>query len=177
MDLEIYIKICYLCKIEFEKRYGTEHDKYVWCSQAFDYLVNNVLDIKRFVYKDKTLEWMDKGGSRHVFVNVDDTCIRHFVYRATYDVLEPIYQRIMQSNDPSISKRVAKLDAICDKSFKRECDVLYMSEFVELVLRKGSLTDSDCEMYGKFLKNHIASTEKTQLLGGIAEMMLSCTIS
>jgi predicted HTH transcriptional regulator len=172
--MEWYNELLGLCKNKFDERHGKNHDKYIWSSRAFNYLITNVLNIDLFYYDGCSLKWIDPRGETQIFRDTT-SCIDTLVYITEHNVLYPIYQSIQKSKYPLIAKRTTILNALCHVQLD---DIEYMSAFVELVLKRRPLKNLDYKAFKSFIHSHAAYIEQKKLVGQIMDVaIMSCIIS
>lgn len=160
--LEMHLRVSNACIIQFNEKHGQNHDQRLYSKQAYNYLVNIILDPHNF-----------KEGPQFdncIFARYEEL-VKYVVYKCESDTILPIYNRVLASKNKKIKQRVNELESL--SADYKDKDVEYMNIFINIALERKS-KDINTNTFVEFMKNHKTIQVRNDLLEAALCMCTIC---
>ncbi len=170
------------CIKVFEDEHGINHDKW-FHSKALYTILHNILDTRAHFDYTSGFEYRTvpgKIGGYMLFTNSESSC-KTIVHHVENENLNSIYKRIMNTKNPTLMKRIAKLQNLVPP-FKnpwednRASNNEYMRIFIKYALAK-KLRGFEYNEFERLVSNKRKKDDLDDAKKFAIEMALSCTIS
>ncbi len=168
----IHVQTIHNCIRIFQEQHGINHDVFIHSHTTYKMLRKTLANEANFEYDEILCRYDNNIFS----IDSQDTMCKYVVDNVEWQVLNKIYKKIHDSNNPRIKHRVLKLELLArndqdEDDWKSSMfdDLEFMRILVQYSLKK-KLAKSDYKKFKKLIKGKIESDETKNAMNVFLEL-------